>query len=218
MRSPIRWNSRQWLAVAATLIATLVTKDIARAYLRPNYQYQGGLAGSTIVLPDSSVAVLAPGSYLGTERGFPKITRTVYLFGDAHFTIIHNSRIPFIVQVRGASARVLGTTFHMQVDTTPHVRVDVTRGSVSIETCDSAGHWHQVNVLTAGQAIHIPMLAIWMAQAGYTISATGMPIREAAHIEEALRRAAIRLGAAAAGHMSEDSAKSGNLSHRPLAH
>jgi hypothetical protein len=176
----------------------LVAKNLVRARLWPRYRYQGGLAGATVRLPDNSIAVLAPGSYLGTERGFPKTTRTIYLFGDARFIVAHNQSIPFVVQTLGVGTRVLGTTFHLHADTMPQIRVDVTQGAVALETQDAAGHWRRVQVLTAGQAIQVPLLARWMGQAGYTVAGAGVPLREAARIEEALRRAVIRAGAAAA--------------------
>lgn len=77
----------------------------------------------------------------------------MYLFGRAHFTVAHTSTHPFVVTVPGVSTRVLGTVFSLQADTTPTVRIAVSQGRVALETVDSVGHWHALQVLDAGDAV-----------------------------------------------------------------
>jgi len=196
-----RWTaSRRWLAIAATVLIAAAGLRIVRQQLSPTYYYRSGATAIAVTLPDSSHVVLAPGSYLGTQRGFPTRTRTVYLFGQAHFTVAPNTRIPFVVTVPGVGARVLGTTFTMTADTTAAVRVSVTTGAVAMERCDSAGHWYPLQVLKAGDALQIPRMETWLAQAGYALSAAGVPFFQAMHFGTVLRGAVIRLGASAATH------------------
>lgn len=198
-RSGWGWTTpRRWLAVAATLVVVLIGVQGVRHALYPAYYYKSTTVATTVTLPDGSQVQLAPGSYLGTEHGFPTRNRSVYLFGHAHFTVAPTSAVPFIVTVPGVSTHVLGTQFTIEADTIPTVRVAVTRGKVALETADSAGHWHALQVLTAGDAVQIPRIEAWLMQAGYAIGGAGVPFREAMHLGVILRRAAFQAGAAAA--------------------
>jgi ferric-dicitrate binding protein FerR (iron transport regulator) len=196
-----RWTSpRRWLAIAATILVAVAGVRVLHQQLSPTYYYRGGTTATAITLPDSSHVILAPGSYLGTEHGFPTHTRTVYLFGQAQFTVAPNPRIPFIVTVPGVGARVLGTIFTMDADTTASIRVNVTTGAVAMEHTDSLGNWHPLQILKAGDAAQIPRMETWLAQAGYALNAAGVPFFQAMHLGTVLRTAVIRLGASAANH------------------
>ena len=158
----------RWAALAAALLLAWLGTGVAVHRRGPAYHYRGGAAGTTVTLPDGSIATLAPGSYLGTEHGFP--TRT----------------------------RVVGTSFTLHFDTTATWRITVTTGAVSIATFTGLGQWRTVQTLTAGQALHVPFLFSWMAQVGHELRAAGVPPQEAVRFEELLRHAAISLGAEAA--------------------
>ena len=197
-RFALRALASRWRALAALCLVAAVGVEVVRMRLYPAYYYQGGAHGANVILPDGSRVTLAPGSYVGTAHGFPTRTRAVYLYGQAHFAVTPNPRVPFLVYVPSVSARVLGTTFTMHADTSPVVRVDVEQGAVALVTCDSAGHWHPFEVLTAGGAAHVPRLEAWLSQAGADIGNAGVPWGESIRIGEALQAAAIRAGAAAA--------------------
>ena len=194
-----RWRSaRTWLTLAAVLFLGVFGLEVVRHQLYPAYYYQSGAVATNVTLPDGSQVQLAPGSYLGTAHGFPTRSRTVYLFGRAHFTVAHTTTHPFVVTVPGVSTRVLGTAFALDADTTPTVRITVTQGRVALETADSTGHWHAMQVLTAGEAVQVSRMEAWLGQAGYAIGSAGVPFREAMRFGVALRRAVIQMGANAA--------------------
>lgn len=198
-----RWrSSRTWLTLAAAVLLGVVGLEVVRHHLYPAYYYSSGTVATSVTLPDSSHVRLAPGSYLGTAHGFPTRSRTVYLFGQATFTVAHTSAVPFVVTVPGVSTRVLGTVFSLQADTSPTVRVTVTQGRVALETADSSGHWHAMQVLDAGDAVHVTRLEAWLGQAGYAIGNAGVPFRRAMQLGVQLRKAVLQAGAAAA-HANE---------------
>lgn len=198
-----RWTKpRTWLTLAAVVLLGVVGLDVVRHQLYPAYYYRSGTVATAVTLPDGSHAQLAPGSYLGTAHGFPRRSRTVYLYGQATFTVAHTSAIPFVVTVPGVSTRVLGTAFSLQADTAPTVRVHVTQGRVALETADANGHWHAMQVLNTGDAVQVTRLEAWLGQAGYAIGQAGVPFRQAMQIGVQLRKAVIQAGAAAA-HANE---------------
>ena len=199
-RLPVRrWRSaRTWLTLAAVFLLGVVGLEVVRHQLYPAYYYHSGAVAPNVTLPDGSQVQLAPGSYLGTDHGFPTRSRTVYLFGQAHFTVAHTSAHPFVVTVPGVSTRVLGTVFTLQADTTATVRIAVSQGRVALETADSSGHWHAMQVLTAGEAVQVSRMEAWLGQAGYAIGNAGVPFREAMQFGVTLRRAVIQMGARAA--------------------
>lgn len=201
---PFHWPHHRagtWTAVAVTLLVAFVVGRAAIRH-RGRYYYQAIAQDTTVTLPDGSIATLSRGSYLGTESGFPTKSRELYLFGEAHFTVAANPRVPFIVHTIGVGTRVLGTTFRIHTDTTPHIRVSVEQGRVTLEARDATGHWRQLDILTAGQATHVTIIQAWLTQAGYDVQAAGVPFAEAMRIGTALRRSALQTGAAAVGHQS----------------
>ena len=197
-RAPRSRRVPRWAMLAAALLLAWLGTGVAVYRRGPAYHYRGGAAGTTVTLPDGSVATLAPGSYLGTEHGFPTHTRVVHLYGEAHFAVAPNPRVPFIVRTPGVHTRVLGTSFTVHFDTTATWRITVTTGAVSIATFTGLGQWRTVQTLTAGQALHVPFLFSWMAQAGHELRAAGVPPSDVPRLIDALRHAAILLGAEAA--------------------
>lgn len=181
-------------AIAATLVVGVFGAHLLHNHFAPAYHYRGGATGRTAVLPDDTQVTLAPGSYLGTARSFPHGTRSVYLYGGAHFSVAPNPRIPFVVHTFGVSTRVLGTRFSIQADTTVGWHVQVEQGKVALAVRGSDGHWRTLRTLTAGEAVHLPLVAAWIAQVGYDLAGSGVSLWEQQRIIAALRRAVIRLG------------------------
>lgn len=68
---------------------------------------------SRIVLADGSSVVLNSGSSLYYPRAFDPSKREVRLEGEAFFDVAHDARHPFFVQVKGATIKVLGTSFNL---------------------------------------------------------------------------------------------------------
>ncbi|PUZ24751.1 hypothetical protein DCC81_10440 [Chitinophaga parva] len=91
-------------------------------------------------LPDSSVAILYPGSYirypLHMGRSTPgSNTRDVYLEGKGQFKVARNAGLPFTAYAKGIGVTALGTTFTLttqQSSTT--VRVQLLEGRVVVRS------------------------------------------------------------------------------------
>ena len=67
----------------------------------------------TIVLPDSSLALLNSDSYILYPKNFEGETRTVYLMGEADFKVRKNLHKPFIVRSGDMAVTALGTEFNV---------------------------------------------------------------------------------------------------------
>ena len=85
-------------------------------------------------LSDGSRVVLGPSSALDVPAGFGDSTRRIALSGDAVFDVVHDERVPFVVQTSAASLRDVGTTFAVHSDETGGTRVAVTSGAVDLTT------------------------------------------------------------------------------------
>ncbi|TGE14234.1 FecR family protein [Hymenobacter elongatus] len=65
----------------------------------------------TLTLADKSTVTLAPASQLKYPAQFRGARRTVYLVGEAFFTVSHNPARPFLVYTDKVVTTVLGTSF-----------------------------------------------------------------------------------------------------------
>ena len=103
-------------------------------------------------LPDSSLAVLGPGSsivYTSTADA-----RMVQLQGQAFFRVVHESRRTFSVRAGATTIRDIGTAFSVHSDPGEPVRVVVTEGAVEVIGLDSAMlREGDVAVVSAGGAV-----------------------------------------------------------------
>ncbi|MBS1745869.1 MAG: DUF4974 domain-containing protein [Bacteroidetes bacterium] len=68
----------------------------------------------TIVLKDGSKVTLDAGSQLTVADNFGKLSRDVYLDGEAVFDVTHNANLPFIVHTAFYNVKVLGTLFNVK--------------------------------------------------------------------------------------------------------
>lgn len=86
-----------------------------------------------VVLEDSSIVLLAPGSELSYPGHFTSNSREVYLSGEAFFMITEAADRPFFVNAGKITTKVLGTSF--RVRSRPdgsEVEVSVRTGKVSV--------------------------------------------------------------------------------------
>jgi transmembrane sensor len=102
----------------------------------------------SIRLADGSRVVLGPSSALDVPAGFGDSARRVALTGDAYFDVVHDQRVPFVVQTTAASLRDVGTTFVVHSEEDGGTRVAVTTGAVDL-TAAHAGTGPSI-VLRAG--------------------------------------------------------------------
>ncbi|ADB41385.1 FecR family protein [Spirosoma linguale] len=87
----------------------------------------------TIQLPDQSVVSLAPESRISYPTNFGQQNRTVYLSGEAAFSVTRNSEKPFLVHANEVVTKVLGTRFTVRAFAGENrVQVQVQSGQVSV--------------------------------------------------------------------------------------
>lgn len=86
-----------------------------------------------IILPDSSVVILAEGASLITDENYGDQNRTVRLTGEAFFDIKRNPNKPFLVYSGDLVTEVLGTSFHVKPGLDKNaIEVSVVTGKVSV--------------------------------------------------------------------------------------
>ncbi|MCJ8208863.1 DUF4974 domain-containing protein [Mucilaginibacter sp. RS28] len=123
------------LGIAAS-IAFLVCLGVALLYLKKPSGSGAAetVAGVTqnryILLPDSSVVLLHPGSKI--EYTFTAKIRSLNLVGEAFFDIKHHQHQPFVIHTGTVTTTVLGTAFNIKAYKGQKVVVTVTRGKVSV--------------------------------------------------------------------------------------
>ena len=85
------------------------------------------------VLPDESSLLLLPGSQLAYHAGSFSKSRLVRLSGSAFFEIAKRNHTEFVVQAKGITTRVTGTSFGVRaIDGDENVQVAVRTGSVAV--------------------------------------------------------------------------------------
>jgi transmembrane sensor len=127
-RAPVM---RRWMAAAAIflLLAGAGWQYFARQNAPLLYETAGEQKNMT--LPDGSLMVIGPRTRIRVTRGFNHSDRLVVLdSGKAQFTVTHQAKLPFMVDVDVASIKDIGTTFTVQ-KTTDSIRVTVSSGKVA---------------------------------------------------------------------------------------
>ncbi len=127
----VRVNWVPWLAGAAAAITLLVVSYFL--FLVPEYSsYTTGIAGKrTIVLPDSSLVILAAKSELRLKEDSWDNDRFVELTGEALFQVARGS--DFHVYTETGTVSVLGTEFNVR-DRTGFYEVICYEGKVAVKS------------------------------------------------------------------------------------
>jgi transmembrane sensor len=145
-------SRRRWLlaglaAAAAVMFAVSLVRDRSESGARNGgmARIAGANAGREIVtavgvrdsvlLPDGSRVLLAPGSRLTISPSFGRLARDVSLVGVARFTVRHDTRAPFVVHAGPAIVRDVGTTFVVRApsgESDAEVSIAVTEGEVAV--------------------------------------------------------------------------------------
>ena len=90
-----------------------------------------------ITLPDGSHVLLGKNAHIIVAENFGVKTRTVYLTGEAFFTVTINEKIPFFVHVDNLITEVIGTSFKISNPSSDKlIEVSVKTGKVSVYTHD----------------------------------------------------------------------------------
>ena len=88
-----------------------------------------------ITLPDGSHVLLGKNANIIVAENFGVKTRTVYLTGEAFFTVTKNEKIPFFVHVDNLITEVIGTSFKISNPSSDKlIEVSVKTGKVSVYT------------------------------------------------------------------------------------
>ncbi len=86
-----------------------------------------------ISLPDGSKVTLNAGSRLRYKNNFGKKDRVLSLQGEAYFEVEKNKEKPFIIELRRAEVKVLGTSFNVKAYSgMENIEVTVAEGKVSV--------------------------------------------------------------------------------------
>lgn len=138
--SPFRSIYLRWAAMAASLLLIgwfFAGKILDRHVPLTAYTWEekrnDGSNVMPVILEDSSVVELRPGSSLRYPSRFEEGKREVVLRGGGFFSIRKKPKKPFYVHSGGITTRVLGTSFH--VSTAPdcgQTKVEVVTGLVSV--------------------------------------------------------------------------------------
>jgi transmembrane sensor len=136
---PLR--SQLWLRSLAACVALLLIGGVI-FYTIKNTQDKETIIVATslnettkIVLPDSSIVRLKPGSKIHYDPNLGNGSiRELFLEGEGFFEISHNAARPFVVHASDLDIRVLGTVFNVKsAKNTPTVETTLFQGSVRIE-------------------------------------------------------------------------------------
>ncbi len=101
---------------------------------------------ATVTLPDGSVVLLNVASRIQVPTNYSPENRTLYLSGEALFTVIHKAGAPFTVVAGPSTTRVLGTSFLVRHYSTDSVATIAVRdGKVAVDS----------TVLTASQQVTV---------------------------------------------------------------
>lgn len=130
VRMPVRVSA----AVLAVAAAAAVVAILFRTYEAPSEIYAGD-AIAEIMLPDSSKAILAPGSKISFKEKRFIADRSVRMKGKIFFEVFRNEASPFTVMTSDASVTVLGTKFQVEEtsDLKYPVKVYVSEGKVLVK-------------------------------------------------------------------------------------
>jgi transmembrane sensor len=142
-----RWLLAGLVAAAAAMFAVLLVRDRSDSGMRNGTiaRIGGASVGREIVtsvgvrdsvlLPDGSRVLLAPGSRLTISPSFGRLARDVSLLGLARFAVRHDARTPFVVHAGPAIVRDVGTTFVVRApndESDAEVSIAVTEGEVAV--------------------------------------------------------------------------------------
>lgn len=86
-----------------------------------------------VILPDGSRVEINSGSLLIYPSKFTGDSRTIFLKGEANFSVTKNKEKPFIVKTQYMSVQALGTTFNVQAYADlPHTIATLEEGKIKV--------------------------------------------------------------------------------------
>ncbi|MEO9003898.1 MAG: FecR domain-containing protein, partial [Ginsengibacter sp.] len=143
-------------SVAAVLMIMLIGKALMNVSFETTNQFSKQIAADTvsvgilfyatvngekkiITLSDSTKIWLNVGSQLRVDEGYGKVSREVYLTGEALFDVVHDESLPFIVHTEKYEVKDLGTVFNVKAYTgDEQSETSLIKGKVEIQVVNSA--------------------------------------------------------------------------------
>lgn len=108
---------------------------------------------STIILPDSTVVTLNSGSHLKYPDRFTGKNRSVFLEGEAYFSVKPGQRNPFYVETaNNLSIKVTGTRFNVKsFSDEKYIETTLVSGKIIIEKMDQNNRLQQQTIVKPNQ-------------------------------------------------------------------
>ncbi|MGD9992678.1 MAG: FecR family protein [Salinivirgaceae bacterium] len=131
-----RWT----YAVAATVVLLVgLFGFLLLQNQKSGFSYSNNeVAALTVFLPDGTEVSLNQGAEVHYQKNFGSTIRTISLQGEAFFKVKPDKNLPFIVNTRETSVKVLGTSFNVKSDK-QGVEVIVKTGRVEVYQSNQAG-------------------------------------------------------------------------------
>jgi ferric-dicitrate binding protein FerR (iron transport regulator) len=194
LASPVR----TLLKVAAVLLLPLLSATVTYLYLERDTVPAGDVKlvecivpngeMRSILLPDSSEVKLNAGSMLVYPEHFGR-TRTVYLNGEAYFSVARSEKQPFVINTTDMEVEVLGTVFNVSSYTDDdNSSVTLESGKVNVRLKNAADRdlllapservtFNRKSGLVEIQTVRVDAVTAWT---GGSLAIQGMSIDEIA--------------------------------------
>ena len=135
-----KFSTVKFLRYAAIFVFPLITGFSAWFIAKKTYSnvdliecYVPNGEQDQLTLPDGSLIHLNSGTTNIYPRDFSASNRTVYLSGEAFFSIVENKLKPFIVHSGGVDIQVLGTKFNVDsYSSSQYITTTLEQGSVKV--------------------------------------------------------------------------------------
>ena len=138
-KTNIRYITRIAAMIAIPLICSFLTYFLTREYSVKNVNMIECFVPygekQLVILPDSSRVWVNSGSMLIYPEKFTGDTRTIYLSGEANFSVTKNPDKRFIVSTNNLNIEALGTVFNVQAYLDlPKITTTLEEGKIKVET------------------------------------------------------------------------------------
>lgn len=135
--------STKILLSIASLIAIMLLSIPVMRYISGQqsdsftHTYSSLQGKSRILLPDNTDIWMHNNSSITYDSSFGKKDRTVKLQGEAYFSVAHDNKVPFIVDIDGMYITVHGTQFNVRAADSSDVYISLFEGSISLKVADN---------------------------------------------------------------------------------
>lgn len=145
-----------FMRIAASVVLVIGLATAMMYWLNDNnpdeISYATNSESKQVTLSDGSDITISPNSSLTADDGFGKKERMLRLKGSAYFSVVHDEKVPFVVDAGGIFIKDIGTRFLIRTSSdTDTVYVHVDEGIVLL--FDENGG--EVEIKAGGNALYI---------------------------------------------------------------